>query len=34
MNAFDYAYENYPYKGRNDRPQEWDEDPSSVFFLL
>jgi hypothetical protein len=32
--AFDYAYENYPYKGRNDRPQEWDEDPSSMFFLL
>ncbi|MCG3220049.1 MAG: caspase family protein [Candidatus Heimdallarchaeota archaeon] len=30
---FDWAYSYYTHRGRNDRPQEWDEDGSSLFYL-
>ncbi len=30
---FDWAYSIYPIKGKNDRPQEWDEDGSNLFYL-
>lgn len=31
---FDWAYSYYPIKGRNDRPQEWDEDGINLFYLI
>ena len=30
---FDWAYSYYPHMGKNDRPQEWDEDGSNLFYL-
>ncbi|OLS32795.1 MAG: hypothetical protein HeimAB125_05320 [Candidatus Heimdallarchaeota archaeon AB_125] len=31
---FEWAYSNYPHKGKNDRPQEWDEDGINLFYLI
>lgn len=31
---FDWAYSYYPIKGKNDRPQEWDEDGINLFYLI
>ncbi len=31
---FDWAYSYYTHMGRNDRPQEWDEDGSNLFYLI
>jgi len=30
---FDWAYDNYTHKGKNDRPQEWDENSLELFYL-
>jgi hypothetical protein len=30
---FDWAYNHYTHMGRNDRPQEWDENSSELFYL-
>ena len=30
---FDWAYDNYTHKGKNDRPQEWDENLMELFYL-